>query len=294
MPSIDKFCESMYKWCCTMDMHYGQGNASFPLPRYDFSYGGSTDCSAMVAHCLAEAGWEVPATIWSGNTRSALEEQGWKVSFDDGLPPRGSVLINYKNHVAMWDGSHIIEFGGDPHYGYNPYHGWYVYSEGWDCYMVPPAEPKKEEEDMSKYVQLWPSNGGDAQKFLLHQFADDTIGLKVKKSGKYLDVQGSEYKPRTPVIAWRSTAEDNQRFVIKDRGNGLVSIHPKMAPDLCLDVSGGKGEDRDRINLWPYNTKEVQRNQHWHKCPNEDGTYTFLTSMDRKAALDVVNGGVPE
>ncbi|MBQ0161417.1 MAG: RICIN domain-containing protein [Bacteroidales bacterium] len=291
MTRIDKFCESMYKWCCTMDMHYGQGNNSFPLPRYDFTYGGSTDCSAMVAHCLNEAGWEVPKTIWSGNTRAALEEQDWKVSFDDGLPPRGAVLVNYQNHVGMWDGTHIIEFGGDPHYGYSTYHGWYDYP--WDCYMVPPAEKEDEEpeEDMSKVVQLWPSNGATSQKYNLHKFADDTNGIKVMKSGKYLDVSGSEYKQGTPVIAWRSTSGENQRFVIKDRGDGMVSIHPKAAPELCLDVRGGEGNIRDRIILWTY---REQRNQLWHKCVNADGTVTFLTALDAKLALDVVNGGVPE
>lgn len=150
----------------------------------------------------------------------------------------------------------------------------------------------KAEEDMSKVVQLWASNGGDAQKFIIHQFKEGTIGLKVVKSGKYLDVEDSKYKSGTPVIAWRSTAADNQRFVIIDRGEGLVSIHPKMDKTLCLDVTGGKGNVRDRIQLWTYNTKTMQRNQVWHKCPNEDGTYTFLTALDTKLALDVVNGGL--
>lgn len=138
MSRVDKFCESMRRWCCEMDMHYGQGNGAFPLPRYSFVYGGSTDCSAMVAHCLNEAGYMVSPYLWSGNTAQALENIGWKRNYSDGLPVRGAVLINYQNHVAIWDGSHVIEFGGDPHSGYCPYHGFYDYP--WDVYMYPPEE----------------------------------------------------------------------------------------------------------------------------------------------------------
>lgn len=140
MGSVDKFVDSMYHWCVEMDMHYGQGNGSFPLPRYDFRYGGSTDCSAMVAHCLREAGWDVPEYIYSGNTADVLLSHGWVKSFYDGLPQkRGSVLINTYNHVAVWTGDSIIEFGGDPHYGYNTGpHQFYDYP--WDCYMYPPED----------------------------------------------------------------------------------------------------------------------------------------------------------
>ena len=146
--------------------------------------------------------------------------------------------------------------------------------------------------DDSRYLQLWASNGAESQKFILHQFKEGTIGLKVVKSGKYADIRRSEYKPGTNVIAYRSTANDNQRFNIVDRGDGLVSIHPKMAPELCLDVSGGEAIAGAKVNLWTYNEKKRQPNQHWHKCVNEDGTVTFVTAMDLKLILDVQNGGV--
>lgn len=125
-----------------MDMHYGQGNSAFPLPRYDFTYGGSTDCSAMIARALNEGGYPVPSYIWSGNTAAALRAIGWTNWSGGGYPPRGSVLVNTMNHVAMTTGGgQIIEFGGDPHNGYVTVHGWYSYP--WDEIMAPPADDEE-------------------------------------------------------------------------------------------------------------------------------------------------------
>lgn len=137
MTKVDDFCKSMLHWCCYMNMHYGQGNSDFPLPRYDFVYGGSTDCSAMVSHCLIEAGYNVPYYCWSGSLADALLKIGWTRKSAKGTPPRGAVLLNEKDHAAMWDGSHIIEFGGDPHEGYSTVNDFYSFP--WDCYMCPPA-----------------------------------------------------------------------------------------------------------------------------------------------------------
>lgn len=157
--------------------------------------------------------------------------------------------------------------------------------------IITNSEQPEPAPDTARYAQLWGTNGAESQKFILHQFKEGTIGLKVVKTGKYLDVRGSEYKPGTNVIAYRSTSNDNQRFNIVDRGDGLVSIHPKMAPELCLDVSGGESVAGAKVNLWTYNTKERQPNQHWTKCTNKDGTVTFVTAMDLKLILDVQNGG---
>lgn len=143
MSKVDDFCKSMRHWCCDMGMHYGQGNADFPLPRYDFRYGGSTDCSAMVSHCLIEAGYNVPYYCWSGNLANALAQIGWIRKSAKGTPPRGAVLLNEKDHAAMWDGSYIVEFGGDPHKGYSTVNNFYSFP--WDCYMCPPADGGKED-----------------------------------------------------------------------------------------------------------------------------------------------------
>lgn len=195
MGNIDKFCDSMYHWCAEMDMHYGQGNSDFPLSRYDFRYGGSTDCSAMVAHCLREAGWDVPEYIWSGNTAEVLLSHGWVKSFYDGLPQkRGSVLINTWNHVAVWDGSRIIEFGGDPHYGYNTVHGFYDYP--WDCYMYPP-------EDSSYDPQPEP---GDGVTYEVHT-ADGWLGAVSKADETEDGYAGWNGKPIDGIRCYKDGGE---------------------------------------------------------------------------------------
>ncbi len=144
-------------------------------------------------------------------------------------------------------------------------------------------------EDKTGFVQLWTSNGADSQKWNETNWKGKYCMLRVKASAKYLDVEGAVYKAGTRVIAYRYNGYDNQLWEVIDRGNGMVSIHPKNAPHLCLDVKGGAGNDGDGTILYGWKN---QRNQLWHRCVNADGTCTYVTALDRKAALDVYRGGL--
>lgn len=148
-PRVDKLCQLMNHWCCEMNMHYGQGNRDFPLPRYDFRYGGSTDCSEMVRKCMELADFDTGNIIATYTMANELERLGWIASQPDGNPKKGTILLSTQHHVGLWDGEAVVEFGGDPAYGYVTRHGYYNYP--WDYYFNWPEQIMEEVDDMSQY-----------------------------------------------------------------------------------------------------------------------------------------------
>lgn len=300
---VDKFCQSMYHWCLEMDMHYGQGNPSFPLPRYDFSYGGSTDCSAMAAHCLNEAGYHVPYDVWSGNIADALVADGWSISYSEDYPPKGAVLVNYQNHVAMWDGDCIIEFGWDPHYGYVPRHGFYDYP--WDCYVVPPVDHDDgklrrgdEGEEVAEWQRKLESIGWE---FKDHGGCDGIFGEHTEyvvrcfqeKTGCLVDgVIGDETKGaidwrvdtyRTLQL-WRPNWSAAQRFVEEPVDDNYCVIRQAYGPKRVMDVKGSCYDNGNPVIA--YENFHGGDNQQWHIRDHGDGLVSFHPKGYEDMALD--------
>lgn len=179
-------CAMMLKWVTAMDMNYGQGNASFPLPRYDYSYGGSTDCSAMVGFILSSVGYEGAVKWWSSWTiANILVDNGWTAVPSDGKPPKsGCVLVSTNHHVGMWDAetNTCMEFGGDPHKGYSTVHGWYDYP--WDYYVFPPEEGMSESEEEMHECIIWTDG---QQPLYVRVGANGSVFRKIIANGSELE-----------------------------------------------------------------------------------------------------------
>ena len=97
--NIQTFINRMVYWCITVSLGYDQSN------RQDFRHGGETDCSALVLHALREAGFDTGSATYTGNMRSNLTARGWKVVANNGKPQVGDILLNDKNHVAVYVGN---------------------------------------------------------------------------------------------------------------------------------------------------------------------------------------------
>ncbi len=96
--SIKKLIARMIYWCVTVSLGYDQSN------RQDFRDGGETDCSALVLYALREAGFDTGRATYTGNMRSELTVRGWKVVANNGKPQAGDILLNDRNHVAVYIG----------------------------------------------------------------------------------------------------------------------------------------------------------------------------------------------
>lgn len=105
-----KLIERMRYWCDEANLGYDQSN------RWDIRPGGETDCSALVYHCLAEAGyWEKPTnpyahTLYTGTLQRDLLAMGFTKLPNNGNPQPGDVLLNDSRHVAVCTGPGLISY----------------------------------------------------------------------------------------------------------------------------------------------------------------------------------------
>ena len=106
MADINKFIERMRYWCCSGNLGYDQSN------RWDIEYGGECDCSSLVISALREAGFTCNAT-YTGNMKSDLVSNGWKVVENNGSPQAGDILLNEANHTAVWLGDCLAQASCD-------------------------------------------------------------------------------------------------------------------------------------------------------------------------------------
>ncbi len=143
MPSIARFCRLMRCYCEELSVGYDQSN------RWDVRDGGETDCSALVIHCLREAGFDTGSASWTGDMADELCAHGWRRVRPDGNPKKGDIILNEAHHVIACiddDGTcawaSIDERGrasggqaGDQTGRETRIGPYYVYRHGWDWYL---------------------------------------------------------------------------------------------------------------------------------------------------------------
>ncbi len=81
--------------------------------------------------------------------------------------------------------------------------------------------------------------------------------------------------------------ETNEQFILKNRGNGYVSIHPKHAPNLCLNAKLANRTPGDVCTLYTYENGDNASLWSIHKYA--DGTYA-IKNKATDLVLDVRNG----
>ena len=98
-------------------------------------------------------------------------------------------------------------------------------------------------------LQLWDSNGTNAQKFHVFYVNEGLYELAPMCSGKRVDVDHSGKENRTNVWQWEANGTDAQKWYIKPVGNGYYNIISKCN-GLCLDVHGA--QTRSGTNIWTF------------------------------------------
>lgn len=141
MPSISRLIERMRYWCEEVSLGYSQGPK-----RWNIYPGGETDCSALVIHCLQEAGFDTGSAKSTADLSDQLVPRGWRRMPVNGHPEAGDLLLNDGLHVAVYLGggklaeASLNEFGGltggTP--GDQTGHETHVtnyYNRPWKCYL---------------------------------------------------------------------------------------------------------------------------------------------------------------
>ena len=160
--------------------------------------------------------------------------------------------------------------------------------------------------DPSRVVQLWPTNGTDAQRWQPVHNSDGTFTLINRACGLALDVQGAGTKAGTPVQLYPKNGTDAQRFVLEQVPRTLVPygqkdeigfspdivrpfvLIPKIAKAMRVDCVGGGTQGGTRIQIYGSNNS---RAQWWYVLDDGLGSWTLINDNSPQLALDALNGG---
>ncbi|MGN8718636.1 RICIN domain-containing protein [Ellagibacter isourolithinifaciens] len=145
-------------------------------------------------------------------------------------------------------------------------------------------------------VQLYASNGTDAQRFRVSLGGDGLYAVEALGSGKALDVDGGGLAVGSNVQQWGANGTDSQKWAIRANGDGSYTLVSKCN-GLALDVSGGSAYDGANVQCWTDNGTASQRFYLLPSAPDveggrtvADGVYVFRSALDDSKALDVAGG----
>lgn len=147
-------------------------------------------------------------------------------------------------------------------------------------------------EDRAINVQLYETNGTDAQKWIIRDKQDGTefSTLQNVATGMYLDVSGANAEPGVNVQVYKGNGADAQKFIVdkeKFENDIVCTIRSAIDADMVLDVSGASRDNGANIQLYASNGTTAQK---WTMVWAGDGAYYLINQVTGKA-LDVVGGG---
>ncbi len=137
-------------------------------------------------------------------------------------------------------------------------------------------------------VQLYQSNGTDAQKFSTTYLGGGYYAIASLRSGKCLDVVGGSDAEGTRVQQYTANGSAAQQWLVRDEGDGYFSF-VSACSQLNLDVTAGVAQSGTVLQTYPYNGSAAQKFKLTSvvaSTPIEDGTYTIVSGIDSGLALD--------
>ena len=110
----------------------------------------------------------------------------------------------------------------------------------------------------SANVQLYKSNGTEAQQFAFDLNPDGTYTIRNIKSGLVLDAKGGGTGNKTNIQQYKANGTDAQKWTIIENSDGSVSFKNKKSGKM-LDLSGGKVANKSNIQLYEANGTGAQK-----------------------------------
>ena len=106
-------------------------------------------------------------------------------------------------------------------------------------------------------IILYKAHGGESQTFIKHNNNDGTFTFK--KNGFAIDVRNGQVGFGTIIQIWECNNTLSQKFYLKDRGEGYVSIHSALDQNYVIDVLHSGTHDGNKIQLCGYNGTNAQK-----------------------------------
>ena len=107
-------------------------------------------------------------------------------------------------------------------------------------------------------IELQDNKETDRQKLELLNAGNGYYIIRVKATGKVLDVQKASKEKGTKIIQYDLNGNDNQLWKLEDAGNGYSYLKSKQS-GLYLDVQGGTATNGKQLHIWPQNKKNSQK-----------------------------------
>ena len=180
---------------------------------------------------------------------TCCSKEEWERSFDD------PVIVHYAGDSKPWNNSDVAFFDEWKEHKDNVEDNFYKTIEN-GIYTIESAlnhnmvlDISSSSRDNGANLQLWDSNGTNAQKFHVFHVGGGLYEIAPMCSGKRVDVDHSGKSNGTNIWQWEANGTDAQKWYINPVGNGYYNIVSKCN-GLCLDVHGSQTEKG--TNIWCY------------------------------------------
>ena len=145
-------------------------------------------------------------------------------------------------------------------------------------------------------VQIYASNGTNAQKFKIIKNQDGTYCIINRNSNKALDVKDGVAFNGANVWQYTRNGTNAQKWILEDAGEGYYYFVSKLNSKYCLDVALGKNTSGTNIQIYQKNNTISQKFK-LEKIASmksektiENGTYKIVSTLNETKVLDVANG----
>ena len=157
-------------------------------------------------------------------------------------------------------------------------------------------------------IQLYSSNGTDAQRFKIQKTGDGYYTIQNSKSDLYLTLYTTwaDLKNGQQVTQRSYTGGMSQKWCMEQSGDGTYTVVSAMDSDMALDVANGKAFNCAVVQVWDANGTAAQR---WSfssaktarqrldalaassKGTVAAGTYEVRSAVRSSAVFDAAGGG---
>lgn len=130
------------------------------------------------------------------------------------------------------------------------------------------------------------------KRFKVTYLGDGFYSIVAVHSNKAIEVRDAATEKGANVWQWEQTGEDNQKWVIKEAGNGYYSMVSKCN-GLYIDVNNGIAGNFTNIQMCDGNGLAAQKfnferiTDRDGKETIEEGTYVIRSALNQRYALDV-------
>ena len=104
------------------------------------------------------------------------------------------------------------------------------------------------------HVHIWDVHHGNNQKFRKIENNDGSVSFV--NGDKAIDVRGAIVKNGNAIQIFDRNKTGAQKFYLKDRGNGWVSIHSALNQRFCLDVNNFGSGNGTKVILWEFKERD--------------------------------------